>query len=549
MTHQNTTPKMKTTNHLWAYAIRPYIILLFGLMMAGTTQRAAADSPLTSTSFGEAYEDVPIVKQQTPEEPTSDKVWAYLANPKNPVDVKMALINTIGWAFEGKNNCQLFLNYLKEKGICKSQRDLYQKRPGDLLLCAAYLKALDNYFEVDEAARMARKAREMHPESYTVNIICALIEAQLAMHEGVNSWGKVYQLTDAVRRNKSLKDDMRDEAKQIIFEYMDGYEHYVTDQTSDTRTGSAPKSQKTDLTQHTWSDGFEAYNVKQGADGMLLFKGGSLHEGGACFALEPAGGEFYRLQPYPGADFPSSSVGEKGNIVRVRPYGYGVYLVVYNAQDLPVNVLAPIDDLRKTTEQQLADYYLAGEYRTRDGRTITFFPGSAINPKERKVKGLTKDGEAVRYTFGEEYDTPAPIVVLPDGTAYRVEKTDKGLTIRKTTEGEYGWSDEGQVVVRDARRTGFVSAVSWVPGDFPCAVLEPLTTGILSQFTLGELRLMRNEIYARRGLRFAGGGEMQKHFESKDWYHPEADDVSDRLTELDALNIELIRREEKRRTE
>ena len=507
---------MKTTNHLWAYAIRPYIILLFALMMAGTTQRAAADSPLTSTTFSEAYEDVPIVKQQTPEEPTSDKVWAYLANPKNPVDVKMALINTIGWAFEGKNSCQVFLNYLKEKGICKSQRDLYQKRPGDLLLSAAYLKALDNYFEVDEAARMARKAREMHPESYTVNIICALIEAQLAMHEGVNSWGKVYQLTDAVRRNKSLKDDMRDEAKQIIFEYMDGYEHYVTDQTSDTRTGSAPKSKKTDLTQYTWSNGFESYDVKQGADGMLLFKGGSLHEGGACFALEPAGGEFYRLQPYPGEDFPSITIGEMDNIVRVRPYGYGVYLVVYDAQDLPVNVLAPIDDLRKTTEQ---------------------------------VKGLTKDGEAVRYTFGEEYDTPAPIVILPDGTAYRVEKTDKGLTIRKTTEGEYGWSDEGQVVVRNARRTGFVSAVSWVPGDFPCAVLEPLTTGILSQFTPGELRLMRNEIYARRGLRFAGGGEMQKHFESKDWYHPEADDVSDRLTELDALNIELIRREEKRRTE
>ena len=525
---------MKTTHYLWALLV---VLFCFG------AQRAAADSPLTSTTFSEAYADVPIVAQLRAGLPFED-VWPCLADPKEAIDVKMALINTIGWAFEGKNSCQVFLNYLKEKGICKSERDLYQKRPGDLLLCAAYLKALDNYFDVKDAARMARKAREMHPESYTVNIICALIEAQEAFD---SDWGKVYQLTDAVRRNKRLKDDMRDEAKQIIFDYMDGYKDYVTDQTEGNSTGSAPKSQKTDLTQHTWSNGFESYDAKRGADGMLLFKGGTLHEGGYSFALKPEGGEFYRLQPYPGDDSPSITIGEKDNIVRVRSYGYGVYLVVYNAQDLPVNVLAPIDDLRKTIEQQLADYYLAGEYRTRDGRTITFYPGSAINPNERKVKGLTKDGEAVRYTFGEEYDTPTNIVILPDGTAYRVEKTDKGLTIRKTTEGPYEWSDDSQVVVSNARRTGFVSAVSWVPGDFPCAVLEPLTTGTLSQFTQGELRLMRNEIYARRGLRFSENGELQRHFESKSWYHPEADDVSDRLTELDALNISMIRRAEEMR--
>ena len=38
-----------------------------------------------------------------------------------------------------------------------------------------------------------------------------------------SDWGEVYRLTDAVRRNTTLKDDMNDEAKRIIFEYMDLY--------------------------------------------------------------------------------------------------------------------------------------------------------------------------------------------------------------------------------------------------------------------------------------------------------------------------------------
>ena len=202
---------MKTTHRIIACLIA---------LICFCAQRAAADSPLTSTDFHQAYADEPIVAQVEKGRTPSDETWAYLAAPDNPVAVKMAIINKIGWAFEGKNSYQLFLSYLKRQGICKREKDLYQKCPGDLLLSAAYLKAMDNYFNVEEAARMARRARQMHPDSYTVNIICALIEAQIAFD---SDWGEVYRLTDAVRRNTTLKDDMNDEANRIIFEYMDLY--------------------------------------------------------------------------------------------------------------------------------------------------------------------------------------------------------------------------------------------------------------------------------------------------------------------------------------
>lgn len=202
---------MKTTHR---------IIAFFIALICFSIQRAAADSPITSTDFHEAYANEPIVAQIVQGRTPSDETWAYLAAPNNPVAVKMAVINKIGWAFEGKNGYQLFQSYLKRQGICKAEKDLYKKRPGDLLLCAAYLKAMDNYFNVEEAARMARKAKKMHPDSYTVNIICALIEAQEAFD---SDWGEVYRLTDAVRRDTNLNDDMNDEAKRIIFEYMDLY--------------------------------------------------------------------------------------------------------------------------------------------------------------------------------------------------------------------------------------------------------------------------------------------------------------------------------------
>ena len=314
--------------------------------------------------------------------------------------------------------------------------------------------------------------------------------------------------------------------------------------------GAAPieaQTGKHDLTRRTWSDGFTAYTVRRSTGGLLLFEGGSLYEGGYAFALKPEGGDFYRLQPAPGqSDIPI--LGEPGNIVRLRPYGPEMYLVVYDEKNLPFSVLAPIRDLRQRIEDDLSNYYLAGEYRTANGRTITFYPASITS--KRRVQGLSDEGdEAVPYTFGEEYNTPMKVVILPDGSAYRVEKTDLGLTIHRVTQDEEGlWTGDGEEIIRNARRTRFLSELDDLPGDFPCTAMRALTIGQLSRLADVDLRIMRNEIYARRGLRFAGGGEMQRHSESKDWYHPEADDVSDRLTELDALNISMIRRAEEMMT-
>ena len=43
--------------------------------------------------------------------------------------------------------------------------------------------------------------------------------------------------------------------------------------------------------------------------------------------------------------------------------------------------------------------------------------------------------------------------------------------------------------------------------------------------------------------------DLQKHFEAKAWYAPTSDDVSKQLSEIERINIEMIRQIEKRHDE
>lgn len=184
-------------------------------------QNLIADSPLTSTDISEAYQDFRIVKIASKQEGLLTKrLMRFLTKNKKPIELKLAVINELGWSLDGKNNAELFYEYLKQK---KNIEDIKDAR-ADILICYAYLKALDNYHDVKDAMYYARRARAKEKNSYSINIICALIEAQNLSDS--YSWCKRYKKTNEVRENKSLNKDMKDEAIKIIFDYMDLYKRY-----------------------------------------------------------------------------------------------------------------------------------------------------------------------------------------------------------------------------------------------------------------------------------------------------------------------------------
>ncbi len=77
-------------------------------------------------------------------------------------------------------------------------------------------------------------------------------------------------------------------------------------------------------------------------------------------------------------------------------------------------------------------------------------------------------------------------------------------------------------------------------GNYIIASKEKLNIEQLERMSSFELRLMRNEIYARHGYKFKTFF-MSEFFNSWDWYKPTYDNVNGKLTELEKQNIKLIK--------
>jgi len=58
-----------------------------------------------------------------------------------------------------------------------------------------------------------------------------------------------------------------------------------------------------------------------------------------------------------------------------------------------------------------------------------------------------------------------------------------------------------------------------------------------------ELRILRNEIYARHGYIFKSQ-DLRDYFSAKDWYHPQYNDVSSLLNTIEKKNVAFIQRHE-----
>lgn len=77
-------------------------------------------------------------------------------------------------------------------------------------------------------------------------------------------------------------------------------------------------------------------------------------------------------------------------------------------------------------------------------------------------------------------------------------------------------------------------------GDYPEASERKLTYDDVSHLNKFQLKIMRNEIFARYGYIFKTQ-EMKSHFSSQNWYQPLYNDVNNRLTRLEKENAEYIK--------
>ncbi len=201
--------------------IKNLLLCLFFLLLAN---QSFADSPLTSTEFYKGYIDIAIVKQARKSDGIiTEKQLQFLTNSKNPVAIKLALINSLGWDTKGKSNAPEYLEYLFEQKPHLNYKNFINKASAEELICYAYLRAMDDYFNVKSASVFARQAMRKAPTSYSIHLIGTLIQVQ-GLNQ--NNWCSVYTKTNQVRTNKKLQLDMRLISTAAIFDYTDGYKEY-----------------------------------------------------------------------------------------------------------------------------------------------------------------------------------------------------------------------------------------------------------------------------------------------------------------------------------
>ena len=228
-----------------------------------------ADSPLTSTDFYRAYLDVPIVKK-TAENPNklTKEMMEYLYNDKNPLDIRMALVNAVGWHFDGLSTfddyfsyCynivekQAFLEITEGDPSFKYEEDhfnpyekaemveidengnvteyssgtnldsLLNKVSIDQIAILTYLKAMSDYFDTERNYTLMEYAvnfGNINKQSYMLPM--GLVLAQTALDMG--DWGNIYPAMNFYLFSPDIQ-DVRPEAIEIIMDYFNEYKEYA----------------------------------------------------------------------------------------------------------------------------------------------------------------------------------------------------------------------------------------------------------------------------------------------------------------------------------
>ena len=185
-----------------------------------------ADSPLTSTHFSNAYSDHPMV-QMACEEMQGDiptTLLNFLADKHAPVDVRLAVVNKLGWNFNGTSMGDQLREYLMSRYKVKNEKKLVKKLDARTLAVYAYARAMSNYFDVTAASELGHQAvKKNKDKSFSVAMASALIDAQVYLD---GDWLMVYKVVANVLHDGSLHLDMRQEAIDDIMDYINLYKEY-----------------------------------------------------------------------------------------------------------------------------------------------------------------------------------------------------------------------------------------------------------------------------------------------------------------------------------
>lgn len=195
-----------------------------------------ADSPLTSTEFYNAYLDIEQVKNAKGAT-LNENIFNFITDQYEPLDVRIAVINAMGWNIDGTDNGKIFIDLMAKKLNKLPEKLKISDMSSEELLCLGYMLSLDDYFKLSPAAEtggevetsdpltLVKKAAIQKPGNFTVQLIASLVKAQ-SISSSEAEWGNIYLTVNRVVSSE-LEKNMRKEAIGIIMDYIGAYKEYV----------------------------------------------------------------------------------------------------------------------------------------------------------------------------------------------------------------------------------------------------------------------------------------------------------------------------------
>lgn len=141
-------------------------------------------------------------------------------------------------------------------------------------------------------------------------------------------------------------------------------------------------------------------------------------------------------------------------------------------------------------------------------------------------------GQETFEPFSDEYSISSCVTIRMSGNVYVLKTTPDGITLYNSKKNDLGY--EPTTVFKTFKYTD--SGQGWWPQTSKIV----LNVSILKLFDAKQLRLMRNEIYARHGWQFQSE-DLKKHFSQFPWYKSLGNNASVKLSLLEQYNINLIK--------
>ena len=281
------------------------------------------------------------------------------------------------------------------------------------------------------------------------------------------------------------------------------------------------------INDRTWTDGLGGWHCSKENNGNYQFIGGYT-DAGLDWELKSIGGDKYKV-----IDAEYNMSGNGCNVTKIKiTDGYDIEHLILVARDSKNVITALLTELKDwNSSKELFLDMLDGIYTDPQGKQYNFARES-LNGE--KFETIHSEGDM------------SQCFKLKDGKVYWAEFTDKGIDLYNTV-----WDDDSPwgyykktTIYKSLTKKDQITEI--LTGQYPYTSTKLILPASLDYFTKAQLRVMRNEIYARHGYVFSSA-DLKAHFAKMSWYKPLNDNSKIQLSQLEQLNVDLIKAEENKK--